>query len=338
MGCVTTDKTNRRKATCLFCNCEFLKNSINEQRSYCSKACSNSGTKRNRISLKCNWCQKEFTKHPGDLGKHNNFCSVECGEAFKRGNNEKFITKYCLRCGKEYTRLYRQHRDYCSKKCSSPYQPGKEHSRYGMPGSTTGMKPWTFGLTKETDARIAAIAKKVSETHKEQFASGVRSNRKEHNPNWGKTVSNRTPEQLENYSKGAIKRIQANPDIGSNKYTLRGKYISEKTGKTMGYRSSYELRLMKCFDADNEVLDYVYEGFSIKLGTGKRYLPDFVINYKDGSKKMIEAKGWIKDPAVFELKCKTATSYCNSNNILYEVWKLPEIKAYEQRLGIELDV
>lgn len=184
MACVTTDKTNRRKAICLFCNCEFLKNSVNEQRNYCSKACSNSGTKRDRVLLKCDWCQEDFEKHPGDLGKHNNFCSIPCGEAFKRGNSKMFITKSCKRCQKEYETLYRRQTEYCSVECSSLYQPSKEHVGYGKEGPTKGMKPWTFGLTKETDERIADLGNKVSKTQKEQFISGIRSNSMDNNPNW----------------------------------------------------------------------------------------------------------------------------------------------------------
>jgi hypothetical protein len=91
---------------------------------------------------------------------------------------------------------------------------------------------------------------------------------------------------------------------------------------------------MRCFDIDEDVIYYTYEELSLKLDTGKRYLPDFIVIYRDGSKRMIEAKGWITDPELHELKCKTAYRYCNENNIKYEVWKLQEIKNYELQLGV----
>lgn len=342
MECVREDKKSKRfekKSNCHLCNKEFIDYSANFEMKYCSRDCSAKvigarKTKAQTIETFCGWCKKPIIRRLSAKGITGDFCSVPCGEAFKRGNDEMFITKNCLRCNKEYKMLFRRQSDYCSRKCSSPYQPGEEHSGFGKEGPTAGMKPWLFGLTKETDDRVAAMGNKVSETHKEQFASGIRSNHKEHNPNWGKTIADRTPEQLENYSKAAIKRIQLDPKIGSRAYSLKGKYISSKAGKEMSYRSSYELRLMKCFDADSNVLYYTYEELSLKLDTGKRYLPDFVIIYKDGSRKMIEAKGWITDPELHELKCKTATQHCKENNMLYEVWKLAEIKTYEQQLGI----
>jgi len=336
MICVTTDKTNRRKAVCLFCNNEFLKNSVNEQRNYCSKACSNSGTKRDRVSLKCDWCQREFEKHSGDLGKHNNFCSIPCGEAFKRGNSEMFITKCCKRCQKEYETLYRRQTEYCSVECSSPYQPGEEHIGYGKEGPTKGMKPWTFGLTKETDERIADLGNKVSQTQKEQFISGIRSNSIDNNPNWGKTVADRTPEQLENYSKGAIKRLMT----AKKGAFIKGRHASTKAiKKEMYYRSSYEYKFMKLLDIDKNVSTYQYEPFYIKCNIGSRYLPDFLVYYADGTKKLIEIKcEYTKNLKTFPAKEQSAHEYAKNNNMTYEVWMLEEINTYEKQLGATLNV
>jgi hypothetical protein len=339
MLCLREEKKNNRKATCENCKKEFLKYSAELVMKYCSRACSAKvngakKTKAQTIETVCGWCKKPIIRRLSAKGITGDFCSIPCGEAFKRGNDEMFIAKNCLRCNKEYETLFRRQTDYCSKQCSSLYQPGENHSGYGKEGPTKGIKPWTFGLTKETDTRLSDLGNKVSKTQKEQFTSGIRSNHKKHNPNWGKTREDRTMEQLENYSKAAIERIRINPSIGSNRYCLRGVYNSSKAGKEMNYRSSYELRLMRCFDIDEDVIYYTYEELSLKLDTGKRYLPDFIVIYRDGSKRMIEAKGWITDPELHELKCKTAYRYCNENNIKYEVWKLQEIKNYELQLGV----
>lgn len=344
MECVREDKKSKRfekKSNCHLCNKEFIDYSANFEMKYCSRDCSAKvigarKTKAQTIETSCGWCKKPIIKRLSAKGITGDFCSVPCGEAFKRGNDEMFIIKNCLRCNKEYKILFRRQTDYCSRKCSSPYQSGEEHSGFGKEGPTAGMKPWTFGLTKETDERVAAMGNKVSETHKEQFASGIRSNHKEHNPNWGKTVTDRTPEQLENYSKGAIKRLMT----AKRGAFIKGHHASDKAiKKEMYYRSSYEYRFMKLLDVDKNVATYQYEPFYIKCSTGSRYLPDFLVYYADGTKKLIEIKcKYTKNLKTFPAKEQSAHEYARNNNMTYEIWMLNEINAYEQQLGVTLDV
>ena len=74
----------------------------------------------------------------------------------------------------------------------------------------------------------------------------------------------------------------------------------------MMYRSSYELRLMKCLDIDEAVSDYGYETTVIKhvrnkvltddqiIAAGDKkfrtYTPDFIVTFSDEKKIMIEVK------------------------------------------------
>lgn len=118
--CRQKHKILLKTAVCKFCNKNFLKNSTTEQRNYCSKSCSNSATKRNRIAVSCTFCSKEFEKHPGDLGKTGNFCSVKCSQFFKRNGNDAKITKICPNCDVKFVTPYNSilQRKHCSQKCA----------------------------------------------------------------------------------------------------------------------------------------------------------------------------------------------------------------------------
>ena len=205
---------------------------------------------------------------------------------------------------------------------------------YGKPGPMKGKKPWTHGKTKETDPRIAELSKKVSETHKKQFREGKRTIKGEANPNYGKTREDRTPEQLENYSKAAIKRVLDGKVCRFTRCT-RGKHHSEKTGKEHFFRSSLERRVMACLDKDQSVAFYETEPFSIVVAVGKRYLPDVLVHFLDSHKELWEVKPkyLVTDPEV-QTKAQAGTKYCEEHGWKYVFKTLEDIKQYEHSLGI----
>lgn len=71
----------------------------------------------------------------------------------------------------------------------------------------------------------------------------------------------------------------------------RGEYLSSKTGKKSYYRSSWELRRMEELDTDQTVTTWRHEPFFLDYefeGKKRRYLPDFLVEYADGSKFLEE--------------------------------------------------
>jgi hypothetical protein len=146
--------------TCKNCSKSFTPSYPPQQ--YCSRSCSMlvRGTKKSSagtFQTNCNWCSKETIKRLSQKGKTGNFCSVECGQAFKRGNQNQFVTKTCPTCQKSFETLYRKQNTYCSKSCS---KSGSNHPLFGKSNPTKGKKTWIFGLTKETDVRVAMIGEK----------------------------------------------------------------------------------------------------------------------------------------------------------------------------------
>ena len=79
-------------------------------------------------------------------------------------------------------------------------------------------------------------------------------------------------------------------------------------------------------DNDPECISYTYEPFSIEYldtnNISKNYIPDFLVEYKNGIKKLLEikpAKLMSNIPGNI-MKQKAAITYCKSNEYLYEFW------------------
>lgn len=94
----------------------------------------------------------------------------------------------------------------------------------------------------------------------------------------------------------------------------RGEFYSKKNNKINIYRSSWELQFMEELEADDNVESYSYEEFCINYifeGTKRRYLPDFVVKYKDGRHKIIEIGQKKQKAAGMDLaKITAAQEFC----------------------------
>jgi len=103
----------------------------------------------------------------------------------------------------------------------------------------------------------------------------------------------------------------------------RGHYTSIKSNKTYHYRSSWELKYMEMLDNDIDVLNWEYEPFSIKYifeEKEKNYIPDFIIEYINGVKKLIEIKPKnLVDYGKNKAKAEFGQKWAKENGFVYEV-------------------
>lgn len=140
----------------------------------------------------CFRCSKKFNRVPSAV-KSKNYCSVTC--------RKEPLGRVCEGCGQEYQAhiARRKVQKFCSVSCA---KSGTRHHFFGKQGPTKGQSTWSKGLTKDTDHRVAVMALKVSETHKQQFANGLRSNKGVCNPNW------KLPEQRKTFLNIAIRQTE----------------------------------------------------------------------------------------------------------------------------------
>lgn len=101
-----------------------------------------------------------------------------------------------------------------------------------------------------------------------------------------------------------------------------GTYISSKTGQECKYRSGWELSYLRFLDSHAEVKSFVYEGVKIpyisnvRTGKVRHYYPDFYVEFKDGSKQLVEIKPKKRVPQVaIQKKLKAAEVWCLEHGV-----------------------
>lgn len=124
----------------------------------------------------------------------------------------------------------------------------------------------------------------------------------------------------------------------------QGKIKINKCEKEIEYRSGWEKQVSLMFDIDPEIINVEYETLripyisNVRTGKVKIYLPDFLITYLDGSKKIIEIKRDDRvNTKVVKLKEAAAIKFINGNmyNTIYEIWTKKQIDTYKKKLGFK---
>lgn len=104
-----------------------------------------------------------------------------------------------------------------------------------------------------------------------------------------------------------------------------GIHVSSKGGECK-YRSGWELEYLKHLDADPTVVSYMYEGVcipyvsNVRTGKVRKYYPDVLVEYADGSKKLVEIKPKKRvSQAAVQKKLKAAQAWCEAHGVTLEV-------------------
>jgi hypothetical protein len=111
-----------------------------------------------------------------------------------------------------------------------------------------------------------------------------------------------------------------------------GTYTSQKIGKNVHFRSSWEEKLMQWLDANPDVTAWDYECVRIPYyyDDHKRwYVPDFMVTFHDGHRELWEVKPkefvGAEKPA---LKAEAARAWCVENDVsLYRIITGSDVRA-----------
>lgn len=244
-----------------------------------SKTLTTSETKR------CLVCNAQYTvvQSYKDNAK---YCSYECFLSTRK-TRQPDVMNVCEGCGKNFTVSYvRAKQRFCSKSCA---HTGERNGMFGKPGSMTGKPPWSKNKSKETDERLKRMGEKISHVLKEQFSSGKRSHAGQKNPNFGNTSDTLSVEKRRNFSTAAINRVLSGVS-GYKTGHITGEYMCKKSSKNVNFKSSWELAAMMWWDRNSNIRMYEYESRIIHLPDGRRAIPDFVLEYIDGTIEYVEIK------------------------------------------------
>jgi len=112
----------------------------------------------------------------------------------------------------------------------------------------------------------------------------------------------------------------------------RGLHVSPIAGDCK-FRSSWEQKYMLYLDAHPDVSCWSYEKTVIEYVSNQRtkkirkYYPDFYVEFKDGSRRLIEIKQKRKlEQASVKKKAHAAHAWCASNGATYEILTEIELK------------
>lgn len=165
--------------------------------------------------------------------------------------------------------------------------------------------------------------------HTEEHKEYMRKKMTGRNVTWGDKISeahwSRNDELrkkiIENHSTHMSKLISTGKLVPSKNRNFKyGNYI-KSNGDIEYYRSSYELKRMVELEADKNVVRWTTKhGICISYmfdGIKKKYIPDFKIEYTDGSVIIEEVKGYINDVRQFNEKTKAAEEWVKDKGYKY---------------------
>lgn len=322
-----------------------------QNRKFCTQTCMGlSYTRREFKKIICCCCGEAFDVPNSSRKKH---CSDSCYNA-KRWATSKFMkfsydTKKCYNC----ERNLHDNRLFCGMSCVLEFN-NKMHALMTLKCEWCN-EAFTVSSVRYSGQRFCCdehmrlsrrngesliIQKQCKNCHsvmnlifknrKQRFCSLSCKQSGVFNPLYGRHAGSdeRATLRGQNVSKGLTKSIVSGSLKPSNHKHDSGMYDSVKMGR-IWYRSSYEKRAYEILDADDTVISFNKEPFSIIYEFDKkikRYVPDIIINYHDGSKKLIEVKpaGMIGLPQNIA-KQTAAIKFCADAGIMFECWTEVEL-------------
>lgn len=278
------------------------------------------------MEKKCKCCGSIFKTYK----KKQVYCSRVCGQSEKKQNK---ITKTCeySGCTKTFDVLLNSKQKFCCIECQrlwqKNYQKGENNGNYGRENK------WGH----HSDEVKKNISKKITETWLKDERVKKHNEARERFKLINGYYPNNSPLAREKISEANVNRINESNHLTTYKNCKRGYYRNLKNNDNLEYfHSSWEEILMKKLDVDDGVLTWTKKhGIIIKYkhdGVNKSYIPDFLIEYKDGKKVIEEVKGYIDDVEVFKLKKEACERYCNENRFEYKVNFMKNYEKYKHLL------
>ena len=275
----------------------------------------------------CETCGKIFYKKKCDSMNNWNtkkFCSLSCRRSpYKKRDKSPLADMkdvhyfvLCKHCGipfKVKSLYYLEKRKYCSHSCQM-----KDKN----PSHTTWTKSRKIIKSNSQKKKVKDGSWK-NPVHMPGVLDKILETKRTHPIVYSK-------ERLDLASKLAAERIITgkNPNLGNYKYGKIGKFMSAKNGTSLKFRSSFEKRAFEILEQDSTVLAYYPEHLYIPYidnGIKRRYIPDILVDYADGTKKLIEVKPLnMVNTTEVVLKKEAAIPYCKEHGIAaYEIWTEP---------------
>lgn len=273
----------------------------------------------------CPCCKNSFKTY-----KHaQQYCSKICGQCKKR---QVKIIKKCKYsgCSKTFEILSASTKTFCSTDCQNSWQ------KYYQLGSNNGNFGRENKWGKHDEIRRIDIKNKVTESWKKGDRLRKHNLARERFKLINGYYPTHSPSAREKISEANIKRMLIDNHLTTFKNCKRGYYFNIKCNMNEYYHSGWEEERMKELDNDKNVIAWTKKHkYILKYkhnGIIKSYLPDFFIEYFDGTKAIEEIKGYIKDIEVFKLKKESGMAFCLKNDLIYRINFMKNYNKYKHLL------
>ncbi len=117
-------------------------------------------------------------------------------------------------------------------------------------------------------------------------------------------------------------------NISANEFSLTGQIKSLKRNDLVDFESSLERDYIHILEFDENVRYYYEQPLKIEFND-RYYVPDFFVEYWDGTKEVIEIKytiDLIDNASKYVSKFKAAEEFCNSNDLRFRILTENEIR------------
>jgi hypothetical protein len=259
--------------------------------------------------MKCLICNNEFKYLVRHLINDHEISGKEYYDKYLKRENEGI----CVVCGKEtvyHERLKKGYSKTCSIKCSRVILMNDSNYRLKADKnkSEISKRNWANNSKRRTDR--SKLSKKLWQN--DEYRNKMKS--EETRNKISATIANGIKNDPQKYC--------------VNKRTKKGWFISKKINNKIYYQSSYEKKFIEIIENDNNVVSFSKPDFSVLYLNPKdnkmhRYIPDFIVDYADGTKRLIEIKSnWQLEDSVVMSKARAARQYCRNfcKNLSYAIY------------------
>lgn len=212
-----------------------------------------------------------------------------------RGKN-KFCNRHCVNLGRKHSDEWKSKMSFANVGVRNPFY-GRKHDEETRARISAGA---SIGLKNMSIEKAAEASRKRSEA-----ASGA------NNAFYGKTHDKETRKRMSRSRAEGIMMGRIVTPRG-----IKGWYTSTKTGEKYYHDSFYEAIRMKILDETLEVKSWTKRhGIMIEYefdNNNKLYVPDFLIEYQDGTCTLEEVKGY-ENPLKLSAKIKALEQYCQTH-------------------------
>jgi len=282
------------------------------------------------IIFSCDCCQQHFERSNKSkprldykiLNNKEHYCSLKC--AYQARKPTKAKENICNMCSVSFLMAPCKEKEtnFCSRECYWLYRKTDPRVKAKRKPLSESAKIKIGAANKGKQSRLGAVLseetkEKISNHHKETGCF-----KGDKNPMYGKVHTEQAKQKMSEIVSSEI--VSGKRQRYGKNYHEKGYVFSTKLNVNVFYRSSWEKATTRWLDQNHDIKSFTYEPFYIpywlirgnEYKQKHHYIPDFLVEYNDGTKELWEIKPLIyANTEKARQKQIAAEEYCKLNGI-----------------------